>query len=650
MKVIKYMFGADSKQYESTVERIKKTTHEMTRNVESQFKKVGGAIAGYLSFTAIKGAIDNAIKYFDNLAHKAEQLGVSASFVQVFEHAMRSVGGSSQQADKAISDFGKKIGEAMSGSGELAQILDRLGIALYTADGAARPLTSIMGDYANAIASAVTPQEKLYLSGKAFGEEAGPKMVEVLKGGAAGMNEMITAFQKAHPEFETTAKRLSAASQSLEDMRTKITIFVGETVGYWLDKFGTMSDAILEFKRLWGDVWFGIAGVFASTVKTLTGGLVDFTDKVLELRIKFDGWLVEGHQKTMQANAEQKGAVESVTAAVNDQVSAIGEITSATNEAATAAKEYAKEQNENAKRVRAALASEVEANKEINRQKDRQFQSDYGIIDRLYKQGFELQEIVNKYPRLLEAAQAYSNLTGDTVTEAEKLTKEIEAATDATNDLADAAGKVDYPTGPTGGYSGGGGGQPGTSTGNIGTPSEDWRTRDGLANTGSSGSGVTGVFAGQYEDLSSMSVAEMLRIADELEETLKGINKNVGGSGITGPTGGLGLDKIYADTIKQILDNINKELYYRAKEEAGSKGGLIPTAGFMSPEKYFEKLDDFIEKLYEKETEKDGAMKQTQQAAQTQTEATKKLQNALERFSSSLERSQSSRFGVSLRP
>ncbi len=159
MNVIKYMFGADSKEYESTVERIKRTTHEMTRNVESQFKKVGGAIAGYLSFTAIKGAIDNAINYFDNLAHKAEQLGVSASFLQVFEHSMRSVGGSSQQADKAIADFGKKIGEAMSGSGELAQILDSLGIALYTADGAARPLTAIMGDYANALANAVTPQE-----------------------------------------------------------------------------------------------------------------------------------------------------------------------------------------------------------------------------------------------------------------------------------------------------------------------------------------------------------------------------------------------------------------------------------------------------------------------------------------------------------
>lgn len=632
MNFIKTIFGAESTQYESTVERMKRVTHEMTGNLEKQFKKVGAAIGTYLSFSAIKGAIDDAIRYFDNLAHKAEQIGVSAAFLQTFEHAMRSVGGSSRQADRAVADFAKKVGEAMSGTGELARILDELGIALYAADGSARSITSIMGDYADAIANAASPQEKLYLSGKAFVEEAGPKMVEVLKNGAAGMNEMVAAFEKAHPNFDETAKRLSAASQALEDIRTKMTIFVGETLGYWLEKFSSFDNAVLESKRLFGDVFFGIGQLWANIAKTLTFGLVDFTDKVLELRIKFDGWLVEGHQKTMQANTEQKGAIDSATESVNRQVDAIGRVTTATKEAADEAKEYAKEQAANAAHLQKALASEIEANKEINAQKDRQFQSDYGIIDRLYKQGFELQEIVNKYPRLLEAAQAYSNLTGDAVTEAQNLKDAIDDATDATNRLAAAAKSVPgaMPTGSSALGDGNGGLGDGSSV--------------------ASGSGVTGIFSGQYDDLSSMSVAELLKIADELEQQFKEIRKNVGNSGITGPTGGLGLDKIYADTIKQILDNINKELYYRAKEEAGSKGGLIPTAGFMSPEKYFEKLDDFIEKLYEKETEKDSMFDKQKKSAETQVEATKKLQNALERFSSSLERSQSSRFGVSLRP
>lgn len=630
MNVIKYMFGADSKQYESTVERIKRTTHEMTQNMESQFKKVGGAIAGYLSFSAIKGAIDNAITYFDNLSHKAEQLGVSASFVQVFEHAMRSVGGSSQQADKAIADFGKKIGEAMQGTGELAGILDSLGIALYTADGAARPLTAIMGDYANALANAATPQEKLFLSGKAFGENAGPKMIEVLKGGAAGMNEMIGAFQKSHPEFETTAKRLSAASQALEDMRTKITIFVGETIGYWLDKFSSFDDAILETKRLFGDVFFGIGQLWASIAKTLTFGLVDFTDKVLELRVKFDGWLVSGHQKTMQANAEQKGAVESVTAAVNDQVSAIGEITSATNEASEAAKEYAKQQNENAQRVRTALASEIEANKEINRQKDRQFQSDYGIVDRLYKQGFELQEIVNKYPRLLEAAQAYSNLTGDAVTEAENLKKAVDAATDATNNLADAAGNVNYGPGPGGGGGGGGGGG-------------DWRNNKQLSNTGSGG-GYFGTFQGMG-DVSQMSAEDIIRASRSLEKQLLTLKLNA-----TKSMDFMQIEKTYIRNIEDILKKLNEELYVRAQAEVGGKGGNIPKPGFATPEQYFKKLDAFIEKLYEKDSEKDMTIDKNQKVVATQTEATKKLASALDRFSGSIERSVGKGFGTGFKP
>lgn len=657
MNFIKTIFGAESTQYESTIERMKRVTHEMTGNLENQFKKVGAAIGTYLSFNAIKGAIDDAIRYFDNLAHKAEQIGVSAAFLQTFEHAMRSVGGSSQQADKAVADFSKKVGEAMSGTGALAGILDRLGIALYATDGSARSITAIMGDYADAIANAASPQEKLYLSGKAFGEEAGPKMVEVLKNGAAGMNEMVAAFAKAHPNFDETAKRLSAASQALEDIRTKMTIFVGETLGYWLEKFSSFDNAVLESKRLFGDVFFGIGQLWANVAKTLTFGLIDFTDKVLELRIKFDGWLMEGHQKTMQANAEQKGAIDSATESVNRQVTAIENVTTATKEAANEAKALATiEQRRFEERVlaeetmRGALKSEIEANKEINAQKDRQFQSDYGIVDRLYQQGFELQEIVNKYPRLLEAAQSYSNLTGDTVTDAETLKKEIEAATAATNDLADAAGRVKYGPGPgavgggggPGPGGGGGGGGDGTSTGNIGTPDPNWRNADGLANTGSGG-GYFGTFNGMG-DVSQMSAEDIIRASRELEKQLLDLKLNA-----TKSMDFMQIEKTYVRNIEDILKKLNEELYVRAKAEVGGKG-IVPQAGFMSPEQYFKKLDDFIEKLYAKETDKDTSNDKQKKSVDDQVNATKKLAVALDRFGGAIERNIGKGFGVGFRP
>lgn len=632
MNFIKTIFGADSTQYESTVERMKRVTHEMTGNLENQFKKVGAAIGTYLSFNAIKGAIDDAIRYFDNLAHKAEQIGVSAAFLQTFEHAMRSVGGSSQQADKAVADFSKKVGEAMSGTGELARILYELGIALYNADGSARSITSIMGDYADAIANAASPQEKLYLSGKAFGEEAGPKMVEVLKNGAAGMNEMVAAFAKAHPNFDETAKRLSAASQALEDIRTKMTIFVGETLGYWLEKFSSFDNAVLESKRLFGDVFFGIGQLFANVAKTLTFGLVDFTDKALELRVKFDAWLVSGHQKTMEANAEQKGAIDSATESVNRQVAAIGNVTRATKEAADEAKEYAKEQAANAAHLQKALASEIEANKEINAQKDRQFQSDYGIVDRLYKQGFELQEIVNKYPRLLEAAQAYSNLTGDTVTEAENLKKEIDAATDATNKLADAARRVNYGPGPGG---------PGGGPGGVGGGGS-WRDELQLGNTGSGG-GYFGTFQGMG-DVSQMSAEDIIRASRELEDQLMKLKLNA-----TKSMDFMQIEKTYIRNIEDILKRLNEELYARAKAEVGGKG-TVPQAGFLSPEQYFKKLDDFIEKLYAKETDKDTSNDKQKKSVDDQVNATKKLAVALDRFGGAIERNIGKGFGVGFRP
>ena len=291
-------------------------------------------------------------------------------------------------------------------------------------------------------------------------------------------------------------------------------------------------------------------------------------------------------------------------------------ITKSTENATRAAKIRAIVEAENSAKLQAALAKEVKANEEISDQKDRQFRSDYGIVDRLYKQGIGLQEIVNKYPKLLEAAQAYSNLTGDTVTEAENLKKEIDAATDATNKLADAAGNVSYP-------------DPSGSTGGKPNLLSDQGTYK-------KGGGVPGSFVGMNADLSSVSVSELLRMADELAEKKLKYTQSAGG--IATPGGGMQLNEMYSKTIQNILDNINKELYYRAQEEAGASAGMVPKAGFSTPEQYFKRLDDFIEKLYEKEDKKDMAIEKNEKVTQIQTEATKKLASSLDRLSGSLER------------
>jgi hypothetical protein len=612
---IKWLFGADSKEFETAMERMKRKAHDASVVIA---KSLTGIIAAAIAVTT--KVIFDSISYFDNLQHKSEQLGQSVSFIAAFEAAFRQAGGSIQQADKAISDFSRKWGEAVAGSGELIAVLDTLRISTTNLDGTTRTAKEGMFLFADMISKTKDPAQKLFLATKAFGEEGGAKMVEVLNGGADGMARLIAQFEIGNPEIDQHAKSLSEAKAQLKSLWDATLLFAGSWVGKIKEMFITRpEEALANFKTFALEMLFGFFEVVGAIMEKITFGRVKADQFLEEMRQKLDAAAQQRMQDAIDAAEEREESEDDITQSIIEQSDAYK----------AQLKELEKLRNDEAMRS----GQVADRNKEI--------------IHTLIEQGLTLDLIAARYPNMKSAIEANKTEYEKAAEAVAKIKENVDAATDATNDLADAAGKVDYPNGPTGGYGGGGGG---TSTGNIGTPDENWRTRDGLANTGSSGSGVTGVFAGQYEDLSSMSVAEMLRIADELEETLKGINKNVGGSGITGPTGGLGLDKIYADTIKQILDNINKELYYRAKEEAGSKGGLIPAAGFMSPEKYFEKLDDFIEKLYEKETEKDGAMKQTQQAAQTQTEATKKLQNALERFSSSLERSQSSRFGVSLRP
>jgi len=136
-------------------------------------------------------------------------------------------------------------------------------------------------------------------------------------------------------------------------------------------------------------------------------------------------------------------------------------------------------------------------------------------------------------------------------------------------------------------------------------------------------------------DLSGVSVSKLLRMADELVEKQAKYKSRTGEVGLYG---GPSLSESYVRTIQNILDNINKELYYRAQEEAGASAGMVPKAGFITPEQYFKRLDEFIEKLYEKEDKKDMAIEKNEKVTQIQTEATKKLASSLDRLSGSLER------------
>lgn len=637
MNYIKTIFGADSTEFVKGVTDMDKAVERSVAKTNSAFAGLGKKLASYFSFAVLAKTINDSINYFDNLQHKAEQLGMSATVLGAFEDAMRAVGGTTQGADAALSSLMRKWGEAQTGGGELVTLLTKIGISTKNTDDTLRSSEDALYLFADAIAKAKDPAEKLFIATKAFGEENGVRMVEVLKDGAEGLAAMRAQFELANPELDKHAKSLSEAKQNLTDLWEGIIIFAGGFVGKIKEVFSGGLDTVIDAAiSKFESLYLGLLEMSNKLYKAMSFGKLNIDTLIESERKKIEDAANERQEELKRKQEERKENEKDINDALVKQSDAyLQQI-----------ENIEKLRKDEAKRAREAdaQARAIEARLEaffgdIDDASSRRYQEEKAVIMALIQQGNTLDQIALRYPNLKAGIEASKTEYEKAAEAAAKITEGVENATDATRKLAEEAGNIDYPPPPQPGGTGGGGGGAGE------TPPQPKRMGDFgadntmLTNKGTfkSGGGVGGSFVGMNADLSSVSVSELLRMADELAEKKMKYSQSAGG--IAGVAGGMQLNEMYSKTIQNILENINKELYYRAQEEAGASAGMVPKAGFSTPDKYFKRLDDFIEKLYEKETAKDMTIDRTTKTTADAAEATKKLAGALDRFSGSLERS-----------
>ena len=183
-----------------------------TDKTMSAFKSVEGSL-GRLStgFTKIHGLIGliagatgggflaltkQSIEFADSIAKVSDKIGLTTNSLQELRFAAERSGVSQGALDMAMQRFSRRVGEAALGSGELVKTLDQYGIKVRDSEGKMRSLEDILADYANTIKGAESDQEKLRLAFKAFDAE-GAKLVNMLRGGADGLNDLKVAAVEA---------------------------------------------------------------------------------------------------------------------------------------------------------------------------------------------------------------------------------------------------------------------------------------------------------------------------------------------------------------------------------------------------------------------------------------------------------------------
>lgn len=226
---------------------------------------VTGLVASF-SVGAISGAITNALNFADAIGDTADQLGVSAEFLQEFRFATEEFGGSVEGADNALGKFNLSLGKAQSGNKAALAAYRELGVSVLDTSGKARSAEAVYMDVADAISRIESPTLQAAAAQKFFGK---------------GYAEIIPLLRQGAKGYELTAERARELGIVLSD-----------------DKIARMGEAQRNLEVLNQTMnvqWTNVVSDNAAAISELSQSLADLV-----------GWLLGG----TKAHREFKAQIE----------------------------------------------------------------------------------------------------------------------------------------------------------------------------------------------------------------------------------------------------------------------------------------------------------------------------------------------------
>lgn len=137
---------------------------------------VGGAVAG---LTSLIGAIDD-------LDERAQGLGITAVALADLQAGAIEAGVGADNLDAALSRLNARLGDAVSGNQQAAQLFRALGVEVRDAGGKMRGTDEVLRDVADRFAQLEDDPAKAALAMELFGR-SGSKLVAFLNQGGAGL-------------------------------------------------------------------------------------------------------------------------------------------------------------------------------------------------------------------------------------------------------------------------------------------------------------------------------------------------------------------------------------------------------------------------------------------------------------------------------
>ena len=296
-------FEKGVKDMDRQLKRMEKSadrTNKKMAGFQKSLARVGkglaaAAVAAAAAFTVAQAR--QAIAYADSIAKVADKVGVTTEELQELRFAAEQSGVATRTLDMALQRFSRRTGEVANNSGELLKTWNELGLAVRDQEGNVRPLTDLLGDYANAIQNAGSQQEKLRLAFKAFDSE-GAALVNLLDQGAEGLAE----FKRQAADLGIVLS--DDTTRAAEVLNDKLNILSSQAMTAIRGSFINATAAALEF--------FGVFVEYDTAVERLeelNAKIAAYGAKNKEI-LSEDGRIIGWRKKRLQEYLDERDELE----------------------------------------------------------------------------------------------------------------------------------------------------------------------------------------------------------------------------------------------------------------------------------------------------------------------------------------------------
>lgn len=236
--------GGVERRFNRMNRRLERSGQALSRTFTRAFAPVI-ALAAPAALGAVATRALSAAEAIQDMSRRAN---VGAEFLQELRFVASQNGASTRDFDDAISRLNRRLGLFVTnGGGPAAQAFERLGLNTRIASGELGDAESVFNASVAALEGVENAAERSALASQLFGEDSGPRLVQMMSLGTDAMTEQREAARELGVVMEDAlVDKAAAASDTLERMQMQFSTQVNSAIADNAAELVRLAEALAD--------------------------------------------------------------------------------------------------------------------------------------------------------------------------------------------------------------------------------------------------------------------------------------------------------------------------------------------------------------------------------------------------------------------